>query len=220
MNAMFDIEVIGMIVGAVLTLMIFSYIFTDNFLYRWALALLVGSSVGYALGVAIRFVLLEWFELALGKESMYERLFYFIPLLLGILLLLKGFAPSKFLGRIAVLGNISMGYLIGVGAAIAISGAVLGTIIPQVWATGQSLKFSTFLTGVLVVTGTVTSLLVFSPRLRTNAGEARPLMVWPQRLGRLFIVIALATAFAGTLTSALTTLMLRIWQIVSWVLGG
>ncbi len=220
MNGMLDIELIGIIVGAVMTLMILSYIFTDSFLYRWALALLVGSSVGYALGIVIRFVLLPWFTLALGQEDLAQRLFFAIPLFLGILLLLKGFTPSGALGRIAVLGNISMGFLIGVGAAIAISGALTGTLIPQVWATGQSVTFPTLLTGAVMVVGTITSLLVFSPRQRADAGEVRPVMLWLHRIGRFFIVTALAVAFVGTITSALTTLVMRVWQIASGLMGG
>lgn len=218
MDAIFDLETIGLIVGAVITLMIFSYILSDNFLYRWALALLVGGGVGYAMGTVWHFVLIQWASQALGHESILARIFYFVPLFLGVLLLFKGFGAKGLLGRISVLSNISMGYLLGVGAAVAISGAVLGTLVPQIKAVGNTLTFSTLLQGIVMLAGTVTALLVFSPRPRMRNGEMRPVMLWYQRVGRFFITVALAAAFAGAITSALTTLTWLVWQFFQLII--
>jgi hypothetical protein len=70
---------------------------------------------------------------------------------------------------------------------------------------------------VLLIVGSIASLLVFSPRPRMQAGEMRPLVLWLHRLGRLFIVVALAAAFAGAITSGLTLWVERFSQLVDVV---
>jgi len=212
-----DPETIGLFVGAIITLMIFSYLLTDNVLFRWALALLVGGGIGYALGMAWRFVLLDWITKALKSESIPEKVVYAVPLALGVLLLLKGFTTSKLLGRLAVLGNVAMGYLVGVGTAVALSGALMGTLIPQVTETGTAVTLDKglpgLLQGIIMLIGTIASLLVFSPHRHEKEGRVRPTMTWIQRVGKFFIILALAVAFSGALTSALSALVMRIWQI-------
>lgn len=207
-------ETTGLIIGSVVTLLIFSYLIGDNLLYRWALALLVGAGTGYALAVALHFIIFDWVNNIQASVSLALRLYYLAPLLLGALLLLKG------IPRLSALGNVSMGFMLGVGAAVAISGALLGTLIPQMQATstGISLKEggAALLNGGLVLIGTLTSLFVFSPRLRQADKELRPITLWLQRTGRAFVVVSLAVAFSGALTSALTILIERLWELADF----
>lgn len=207
-------ETTGLIIGSVVTLLIFSYLIGDNLLYRWALALLVGAGTGYALAVALHFIIFDWVNNIQAGVSLALRLYYLAPLLLGALLLLKG------IPRLSALGNVSMGFMLGVGAAVAISGALLGTLIPQMQATstGISLKEggAALLNGGLVLIGTLTSLFVFSPRLRQADKELRPITLWLQRTGRAFVVVSLAVAFSGALTSALTILIERLWELADF----
>ncbi len=214
-------ETLGLIVGAVLTLMVFSYLLGDNVLYRWALALLVGAAAGYAVGVAARYVLNDWIVGALAAQGAPDSLAYAVPLVLGALLLLKGFPPTRFLGRIAVIGNSSLGYLVGVGAAVAVSGALVGTLIPQVTVTGEALRIDegglAIAQGAVVLLGTVLGLYYFHTRPHTHRDappSKTPVQQKTERLGMAFIAIALGTAFSGALTSALTALVLRLWQLV------
>ena len=73
------------------------------------------------------------------------------------------------------------------------------------------------LQGVVMLIGTITALLVFSPRPRTQNGEVRPAARWLQRVGGFFIVVALAAAFAGAVTSGLTLWVERWSQIVTLI---
>lgn len=221
MADLLNLDVIVMIVGAIITLMVFSYLLGDNILYRWALALLVGCGLGYVLGIAMRFVLFDWLAAAQSAESVPLQVYYFVPIFLGVLLLFKGFASSKFLGPLAVLGNISMGYLIGIGAAVAIAGALLGTLFPQIQAASDVITLDDtllrLLQGIIMLVGTITSLLVFSPRPRVQDGEIKPGALWLQRVGRFFIVVALAATFAGAITSGLTLWVERWSQLLELV---
>lgn len=217
-------DLVTLIVGAVVTLMIFSYLLGDNVLYRWALALLAGSAAGYALGVAVRFVLNEWILQALVGQPGTEGLIYAVPLLLGSLLLLKGFSPTRSLGRISVIGNIPLGYLVGVGAGVAVSGAVLGTLIPQVLATGEAVQIDAgvlgIIQGVIIALGTILTLLYFSTTAREREDDIESRSTGARLIrgtGRFFLVFALGAAFSGALTSGLAAMVLRLWQLADLV---
>jgi hypothetical protein len=209
-------ETWGIIVGAVLTLVIFSYLLGDNVLYRWALALLVGSAIGYALGVAVDLVR-SWILESLREQDTVVSIAYAIPLLLGVLLLLKGFSPARFPGNMAAISNLSLAYLVGVGAAVAMSGALLGTLIPQVRATGAVVQPGVgpmrLLPGLVAALGTILTLFYFAHRPRAAESGLKP-GSWFSRtiraLGGAFLVFGLGTAFAGAITSALTAMVIRL----------
>lgn len=223
-------ELLTLIVGAVITMMIFSYLLGDNVLYRWALALLVGSAVGYTTGIAVFFVWQQWITPALASTNPTTNLIYTTPLLLGALLLLKGFPPTRFLGKLAVLGNIPLGYLVGVGAGVAISGALTGTLIPQVLATGQAVRLDAgileLLQGLVVLVGTLAVLLLFTARHSSQREDAELVNPWQRnirRLGKFFLVVGLGTAFAGAMSSALTAMVMRLSQLsdlVTWLMSS
>ena len=212
-------EIWGLIIGAVLTLLIFSYLLKDTILYRWALALLVGCGVGYGLGLAWHHILREWITHILATTLLETNLFYIIPLILGAMLLFKGFSPNKAFGRLAVLGNIPLAFLVGVGTATAVSGALVGTLIPQIVSTGDVLSWENgslgFIQGLIILCGTVTTLLFFSSSVKQQVehGEGNVFLQWISRIGQVFIVIALGFTFSGAVTSALTALIMRLWKI-------
>ncbi len=213
-------EFLSLIIGTIITLMIFSYLLGDNVLYRWALALLVGSAVGYATGIAVDFVWQQWITPALSNADPAANLAYTVPLLLGSLLLLKGFPPVRFLGKISVLGNIPLGLLVGVGAGVAISGALTGSLIPQVIATGQGIRLDAgilnLLRGMVVLISTLSVLLLFAarPKAQPVDGEKASLLQRSVRqLGGFFLVVGLGAAFAGAISSALTAMVIRLGQI-------
>jgi hypothetical protein len=208
-------DLVGLMVGILLTLMVLSYILGDNPLYRLALHLLVGATVGY--GTAVTVVTVLKMVLPALQGEMNERVITVIPLMLGILLLFKGFP------RWAALGNFSTAFLVGVGAAVAIGGALLGTIIPQIAATGSLSTWlrqgpSGLVNGLLIAFGTICALLAFTfivPRQATLrrlwAGSVGIL----GRVGRLlFLMSAFGAAFAIALTASLTVLVGRIYAVV------
>ena len=217
------LEVIGLVVGAVLTLLIFSYLLDDNPLYRLALHLFVGALVGYSFGIVLRDVLVRM----VLTELLTNPLGVVIPVVLGLLLLFTGFP------RHAYVGNLSVAYLVGVGAAVALSGALLGTLVPQVGATGRALSMASaaspragLLDGLLIVVGTVCTLMVPTFTARKQGGLAG---AWAQLvrlvagIGRIFLIVALGIAFAGALTASLSIFIGRIQYLLDVLfqfLGG
>jgi hypothetical protein len=212
-------EIWGLVVGTTFTLLIFSYLLKDTILYRWSLALLVGCGIGYGLGLAWHHILREWISNAMATSLFEINLFYISPLVLGALLLFKGFSPNRTFGRLAMLGNIPLAFLVGVGTATAVSGALVGTLIPQILATGDVMTFNEgtfgFIQGLIIVCGTVATLLFFSSLLNKQgeSGEGNLISRWISRIGQVFVVIALGFTFSGAITSALTALIMRLWKL-------
>jgi hypothetical protein len=203
-------EAAGLVVGAVLTLLIFSYLLGDNPLYRLALHIFVGALVGYSLGMVLRDVFLGM----VLAQLLTNPLGVVVPLVLGILLLFKGFP------RQAYAGNFSVAYLVGVGTAVALSGALLGTLVPQIGATGRALSPASLaasraglLDGLLIVIGTTCALMASAFVARTNGPWAQIVRL-AAGIGRIFIIFAFGVAFAGALTASLSIFIGRIQYLI------
>ena len=97
-------EPLGTIIGFVLTLMVFSYIFGDNFLFRLATHIFIGVATGYAAVLVIYNII---FPMLAQPGNELVRLGP--PLILGVWLLTKT-SP-----RLSRLGNPVLAYLVGVG---------------------------------------------------------------------------------------------------------
>ena len=213
------LETAGLVVGAVLTLLIFSYLLGDNPLYRLALHLFVGALVGYSFGIVVRDVFLGM----VLAQLLTNPLAVIVPLVLGILLLFKGFP------RQAYVGNFSVAFLVGVGTAVALSGALLGTLIPQVGATSRALSPAALQTsraglldGLLIVVGTTSTLMAFAftaQKERGLAGAWARLVKLAAGIGRVFLIVALGVAFAGALTASLSILIGRVQYLIDAFMG-
>lgn len=216
-------DVIGVWVGAILTLLVFSYLLGDTPLFRVAQAIFVGVAVGYAATVAIYLVLLpRLIDPLIADPSSYWPLF--VPLILGILLLAKVRATW------APLGNIPIAFLFGVGGALAIGGALSGALVPQLAATiispmqgvntavddsGQ--VFATVVSNLLLVIGALGAFLSFRFIVPTQNSGARALDTVARgwgRVGRWFIFIAFGAIFAATAASRISVLISRFYYLM------
>jgi hypothetical protein len=205
-------DLLWMLISFILTLMVFSYLFGDNSLFRFVSALFIGASTGYFFVILIFQVVLPRLVAPILNGSVITL----IPLLLSGLLLLK-VSP-----KLAKFGNISMAYLVGTGAAVAVGGAVMGTLFGQIkgtltafdtlqHATGTSPIFL-ILEGSFMLVGTIATLVYFSFGAKNSAqkgtkrGWITSLFAW---IGQFFIAITLGSVFAGVLTTAITALVER-----------
>jgi len=221
------LDITGTLVAAILTLFVFSYLLGDNVLYRFAEHLFVGVAVGYAMVVAFHTVissklLMPLIE-ALSDGNWGRVLLLGISLLMGLLLLTKPFKG------ISWLGSLSVAFLVGVGAALAIGGAMLGTLLPQIDATANVGYYVTrygsalgWFSGIVVLVGTIGVLIHFHFGSGGEGPVARLVRTWGG-LGRWFILIAFAAILATTFMSRLSFLAGRIQFLVDsarGLLGG
>src|SRR5512137_43001 len=123
------IDIITGLLSFLFTLLILSYVVGDNPAFRAAVHAFVGVSTGYIAVAVFRLVILDKMFLPFITGGIGERIFLVFPLILSLLLLGKMFAGTEWVGRPVV------AFLVGVGTAAAIGGAVLGTIFPQILAT-------------------------------------------------------------------------------------
>ena len=121
-----SIEVISAFVGLILTLLVFSYLIGDNPLFRFAIYLFIGVASGYAAAVILRSVFLSKFSSLQTNNPTQLILNVIIPLLISATLL------AKLSPRISWLGSFAMAILVGVGAATAVGGALIGLLADKI----------------------------------------------------------------------------------------
>lgn len=208
-------DLIWVWIAAFLTMMVYSYLLGDNPLYRLAEHVFIGSSVAYAVVVVMHGVLGPMLIVPLANGAIGERVLALVPLGLGLLLW------TKLKTSWAWLGNFSVAFLLGVGAALAIGGALFGSILPQVRATVQAVDLSGLGSGLIVVIGTLSTLMYFHFAAGARGGLSGIgtgfVRAWA-RLGRWFIVIAFGAIFANTVMARISLLIGRV-QFLLDVLG-
>ena len=207
---------IGVWAGFILTLMVFSYLLGDNFLYRLAVYIFVGLAAGYVTMVTVESVILPWIRGTLNSGDIGTQIVGALPLLLGFLLLFKS---SR---RFSRLGNIALAFIIGVGTAVALVGAISGTLLPLVGSTANSVRMDT-INGFIIVLGVVCTLIYFQYQARrTPTGETRRSLFVRTfgALGEGFIVITLGALYGGAILTGLTVVSERIAFILTRLSGG
>jgi hypothetical protein len=216
---------VGALFGFILTLLVFSFLLGDNPLFRVTVHLFIGVAAGFAAVSAINSVLLPHLVVPILSGSASERLLTLIPLVLGGLLLTKA-SP-----RLASWGNLPMAYLVGVGAAVAIGGAITGTLFPQVLASidlfdrqaAQAVEPGLvvgLMNSTVLVIGTIASLAYFHFGIQTRQHQTSRPQTWIASLGQIgqvFIAIAFGFIFAGLVSAALVALIERMKFLVEFI---
>jgi hypothetical protein len=214
----------------IFTILIFSYLIGDNPLFRAAIYIFVGAAAGYVAAVAWNEVLYPALAQPILSGSAFEGPVQGIAVgvpLLGSLLLLFKISP-----RFSSFGQLPMAYLVGVGAAVAIGGAVLGTLLPQVGATldgfdlvsagtsGADTAFM-FFNGVVVLLGVIGTLAYFhfgATQAEDGSIHRNPIVNILAWIGRVYIAITFGVLFAGVYMAALTALIERMDSIRNFFL--
>jgi hypothetical protein len=219
-----SIELLSALVGLILTFMVFSYLIGDNPLFRIAVYLFIGVASGYAATVIWHYVFVPKLLRPLLTGDPNQLILSSIPLLFCFLLLTKLFP------RISWIGNFSMAVLVGVGAAAAVGGALLGTLIPQVQASIDAFDLGSASNlaeririlggGVVLLLGTVLTLASFhfsATRSAEGTPQRNSMLEWVAWLGRIFIAITLGVLFAGVYMAALTAMIERLSSVINFL---
>lgn len=202
--------VIGLL-SFLFTVLILSYIIGDSPAFRLAVHAFVGVTAGYVAATVFRQVVVDKLFMPLFTGSTIDRALMVFPLVMTVMLLAKMSPRLEWFGRPVV------AFLVGVGTATAVAGAVLGTLFPQIEASsamfGQG--WGGLASGALILLGTITTIAYFQFTTRKeNAGNRGKIMAFLALLGQVFIAIALGAIFAGVLAAALTAFVDRIQALV------
>jgi hypothetical protein len=207
-------EGLGVSVAAGLTLMVYSYLLGDNLLYRLAEDIFVGVSVGYGAIVAFHSVLYPRLFLPL-LAAPQENLQLLAPLIMGVMLC------AYVLPRARRLASIPLAFVIGVGAALAVGGALTGILVPQITATivplNPNLPPERLLNNLVIVFGTIASLVYFHFTASANRPADR-LIRAAGSVGRWVILVTFGAIFANTVMSRVSLLIERVqFLLVDWL---
>ncbi len=206
-------DLIAGVVAFLFTVMVLSYLIGDSPLFRVAIYIFVGVSAGYVAMVAWWQVIWPDVIIRAISGTPTERALLAVPVLLGGLLLMKAWPPLSRLGMPA------MGLLAGAGAAVALGGALNGTLLPQINATITAFdpkKFSSIeslIDALLILAGLIATLVYFHFGASATAeGTVRRFRAIELTAfaGGIFIAITLGVLFAGIYSAALTALIERL----------
>jgi hypothetical protein len=200
-----NVKLVGVWVAAILTLMIYSHLIKDNPLSRLAEHLFVGTAAGYAAVLAYYNVLSPRLIQPLFSDprAHYALL---IPAVLALFLILRPIAPLR------ALASLPLAVIIGVGAALALAGAIAGSLLPQVQATMLSLSLSqpvdVVINNLIIIIGVTSAVMSFYFTVRPTSVPGRMLrpVVF---IGRMTMVLALGAVFGATVTARLALLVGR-----------
>ena len=213
------IELLSALIGLTLTLMVFSYLIGDNPLFRIAVYLFIGAASGYAAAVVWHSVLVPKLSQAFTTLSPLS----IVPFVFGISLLAKLFPRTSWIGSFA------MAVLVGVGAAAAVGGALLGTLMPQTQAAIDGFDVlsagnlgeaaSRLIEGVVMLAGTVFTLASFhfsAGRAADGTPKRNRILEGIAWVGRIFIALTFGVLFAGVYMSALTAMIERLSFVLNF----
>jgi hypothetical protein len=214
-------------IGALLTLMIFSFLYKDNPFYKFAEHLFVGVSAAYwmvqgfwtqimpnLLAKLFPSQLEGVVEAAKGQPPDF---LYVIPLLLGLLLLMRLVPPVAWLSRWA------MAFIIGYTAGSNLTRYLASDFITQVQATLSRPLLSTSVEGTLhTVMATISNLVIvggvvcgliyfFFSKEHTGAfGKASRVGIW-------ILMLAFGASFGYTVMARISLLIGRIEYLRTWI---
>jgi hypothetical protein len=200
-----NVKLVGLWVAAILTLMVYSHLVQDNPLSRLAEHLFVGTAVGYAVVLAYYNVLWPKLIRPLLNDPQ-NNLVLLIPALLAVLLLMRPIAPLR------ALASLPLAVIVGVGAALAVAGAVAGSLLPQISATMLSLNpaqpRSVLINNLIIIVGVISTVLYFFFTARQKSIPGAGLRV-ASTIGKWTMILSFGAIFATTVTARLALLVGR-----------
>jgi len=215
-------------VAALLTLCIFSFLYKDNPLYKFAEHLFVGVSAGYYIILNFWTVIYPnmWQPLvrSLGGHGVNAantgmfaaelgdyRGWLVIPGLLGVLLF------TRFFGRISWMSRWSLAVIIGVYAGIKTTGFAQGDFVAQVQGSLQPLwtgQVASSLNALVFTVGLTTSLLFFF-----YSREHKGALGVASKLGIFFLMVSFGAGYGYTVMSRVSLLIGRFQFLLQDWLG-
>lgn len=164
-------------IGLILTLMTFSLIIRENVFSRLAQYILVGTVAGYLGVIAIHDILRPQLFLPISAAP-FADLPLFALFLLGMLMLVSGIVrivqtdatdgshasgsrDESFIRRaLYAVGIIPVVLLLGIGLAVAVTGSIQGTLLPQFWRAAETgfawtQSPETFVSGIITLLVTI-----------------------------------------------------------------
>jgi hypothetical protein len=203
----------GIIVAAGLTLALYSFLYKDNPLFKFAENIFVGVAAAYVFGQ-------YWYQTiygeifvrlkALGGEDSVSGDWWLLaPTLLGLLML------TRFSRRFGWLSRLSFAFFVGLGAGLTIPRTISSFILAQVQPTLQPLSWTVDGLNLLIILVGVVAVLVYFFFSVEHTGVVGKV----SRVGICFLMISLGASFGYTIMARLSLLIGRVNFLLNDWLG-
>jgi hypothetical protein len=210
--------------GALLTLMIFSFLYKDNPFYKFAEHLFVGVSAAYWMVIGIWTTLIPnlvariWPSAVKSVINMPEnakpQYHFIIPAVFGILML------TRLVERVSWLSRWAMAFVIGYAAGTNFTrylqsdfvGQIYNTMLPLIVRTNGGIAIGAIISSVVLLVGVICALIYFFfSKEHTGAFGAA------SRLGIWFLMVTFGAAFGYTVMARISLLTGRMQYLGEWL---
>lgn len=193
-------EVVGIWLGALLSLCLYSFLYKDNPFYKFAEHLFVGMSAGYWVIYTIMNVLVpNWWQKLVPAEGGFQAI-WLVPGVLSLFMLFR------LIPKLAGLSRFSLALIVGTGAGISITAMLQTRALAQVNGTiialGQGGGWFSWVSNIIMVTGVVCGLVYFffsKPHKGVVGGAAN--------VGITILMVAFGASFGYTVMARISLLI-------------
>ena len=207
----FNFDIIGAWMVVFMTLSIFSYLYGDNIFYKSAEHIFVGVSAGYIFAITF------WDQIypnLLGRlfpvyvDAGYEfEIFYIIPFILGIFMILRLVPNFSWLARI------SIAYIVGMAAGLKFYVFINSNILTQIKSSSINFNGSylDIINQVIVLIGVLSGLVYFffSKEHKGTIGKI-------SKLGVYFLMIKFGASFGFAVMGRISLLIGRFEELIAY----
>jgi len=173
-------------VSAILMLCVYSYLVKDNKVFALTQRLYVGLGIGYGAALALRNIVNSGVQPLLKGNTMV-----LIPMVIGLL------AYMRYVKAISWTSRIPAAFVVALGAALTLRGAIQAQFISQI--VGTMLPLNS-INNAIIVFGTASTLLYFYFRER-KAGPINTIVNYSNTFARYIMMIALGIGYTGNISS-------------------
>jgi hypothetical protein len=207
---------VGTLIAGALTLMMYSFLYKDNFFYKLGEHLYVGISVGYLVNITWYNVVTPQFIVPFLLQKQYILI---IPAILGLMML------ARFVRQVSWLSRTPMAFFVGMGCGMAIPAVLNASILQQLHSTiiklwvqapmatvGPTLWWWNTLSLWLVFLGVLSVLFYFyfSIEHKGVVGKLGNIGIW-------FVMISFGASFGYTVMARVSLLIGRVQFLVDQV---
>ena len=192
----------GIITAAGLTLSIYSFLYKDNPLFKFAEHVFVGVAAGYVFGQV-------WYPTIYGEVIATFKWSLAVPVILGLLMLTRLSAKMVWPSRLA------FAFFVGTGAGFTIPRYISSFVLAQVEPSLKPLTWSIEGLNLFIVLIGVVSVLVyffFSVEHTGVVGKASKVGIW-------FLMVSFGASFGYTIMARLSLLIGRVGFLMKDWLG-
>lgn len=187
--------------SGLLTVFIFSFVYQENPLYRFAEHLYVGTAAGYALSINFGYIKTLGVE-PLMKQGKFSLIF---PLVLGLMLFTRYFKSVAYFSRWA------MAFQIGIGTGLSLYGIADAQLLKQITATfvplfvskNGSIQALPTINNIIMVVGVLGVLVYFFFSGKQQKGIAKSGAVF----GRWVMMVTFGVSFGNVVMGRISLML-------------